>query len=130
MYKVFEVSDYGDEKFYEKISSYRTKKEADEDCEKLNKNPYKRRLKNGACVEYCVMGISEYIEAISNKAYCLLEERYGDDFEFQDGDTFVFRIAGGVLIFSFENGTLTRTLSGNEAFDMEDVDFVKFKSEN
>ena len=46
----------------------------------------------------------ENIDEILGKAIAKLTEMYGDDFEFEEGDEFVFSLNNGALMLSYNNG--------------------------
>lgn len=64
---------------------------------------------------------------IMDKAVELLKERYGEDFELEDGDEFVFCLKNCVLILSMKDKTLNVKFLGDEAFfiDMDCGVFVE-----
>ena len=46
----------------------------------------------------------ENINEILEKATAKLKEMYGDDFEFEEGDEFVFSLNNGALMLSYDDG--------------------------
>ena len=45
----------------------------------------------------------ENIDKILEKATAKLKEMYGDDFEFEEGDEFVFSLNNGALMLSYDD---------------------------